>query len=73
MLRYEVNVLLEYIIYSLTSQAVQDNVGNGIDVKPSGSSASRAKQEHGSEMLVGDKADITVVVTLQKGDHRPHR
>ena len=59
-LRYELNVLLEYIIYSLTSQAVQDDVGNGIDVKPSGSSASRTKQEHGSEkMLVGDKADIT--------------
>ena len=59
-LRYQLNVLLEYIIYSLTSQAVQDNVGNGIDVKPSGSSTSRTKQEHGSEkMLVGDEADIT--------------
>ena len=60
MSKYEMNVLLEYIIYSLNSQAVQDNVGKGIDVKPSGLSASRTKQEHGSEkMLVGDEADIT--------------
>ena len=48
------------IIYSLTFQAVQDNVGNGIDAKPSTSSVSRTKQEHSSEkMLVGDEADVT--------------
>ena len=46
------NVLLQYIIYSLTSQAVQDNVGNGIDVKPSGSSASWTKQEHCNENML---------------------
>ena len=41
----------------LHHQAVQDNVGNGIDAKPS---AGRTKQEHSSDkMLVGDEADVT--------------
>lgn len=44
----------------INCQAVQDTVGNGIDVKPPTSSTSRTKQEHGSDkMLVGDEADIT--------------